>query len=116
MVGFLCYLTCTRQDILYGVELISRLIEELIFLNLLAVKWIFCYIKVVCDALWQRNLLKDLYFAQDKPTVTYTDNKLAIALSKNLVYHERNKHIDTRYHFIWKQAKYKKVELIHVKP
>jgi hypothetical protein len=28
------------------------------------------------------------------------DSKSALELSKNLVYHERSKHIDTRYHFI----------------
>jgi hypothetical protein len=28
------------------------------------------------------------------------DNMSAIALSKNPVYHDRSKHIDTRYHFI----------------
>lgn len=28
------------------------------------------------------------------------DNKSAISLSKNPVYHDRSKHIDTRYHFI----------------
>uniref|UniRef100_A0A0A9G5Q2 Uncharacterized protein n=1 Tax=Arundo donax TaxID=35708 RepID=A0A0A9G5Q2_ARUDO len=28
------------------------------------------------------------------------DNKVAIALSKNPVFHKRSKHIDTRYHFI----------------
>lgn len=28
------------------------------------------------------------------------DNKAAIELSKNPVFHERSKHIDTRYHFI----------------
>ena len=29
-----------------------------------------------------------------------TDNNLAIALSKNHVFHKRTKHIDTRFHFI----------------
>ena len=28
------------------------------------------------------------------------DNKLALELTKNLVRHSRNKHIDTRHHFI----------------
>ena len=28
------------------------------------------------------------------------NSKFAIELSKNLVYHERSKHIDTRYHYI----------------
>jgi hypothetical protein len=28
------------------------------------------------------------------------DNKFALALAKNLVFHERNKHIRVKYHFI----------------
>ena len=28
LVGSLCYLTCTRPDILYGVGLVSRYMEE----------------------------------------------------------------------------------------
>jgi len=29
------------------------------------------------------------------------DNQSAIALSRNPVFHDRSKHIDVRYHFIW---------------
>jgi hypothetical protein len=28
------------------------------------------------------------------------DNKFALALARNPIYHERSKHIDLRYHFI----------------
>jgi hypothetical protein len=44
----------------------------------------------------------------------YLDNKSAIELAKNLVHHERNKHIDVKCHFIREQVKEKKFELIHV--
>ena len=43
------------------------------------------------------------------------DNRLAIALAKNLVYHERSNHIDTHYHFIREHVKEKEVELVHCK-
>ena len=34
------------------------------------------------------------------PVIIYVDNKSAIDLSKNLVFHGRSKHIDVRFHFI----------------
>jgi hypothetical protein len=44
----------------------------------------------------------------------YLDNKSVIDLAKNLVHHERNKHIDVKFYFIREQVKEKKVELIYV--
>ncbi|KAL7195842.1 hypothetical protein ACSBR1_035971 [Camellia fascicularis] len=49
---------------------------------------------------------------QNNPTKVYVNNRSAIALAKNPVYHERSKHIDTRYHFIKEHVKIKEVELI----
>lgn len=34
-------------------------------------------------------------------TVIYCDNQSGIHLSENLMFHDRSKHIDIRYHFIW---------------
>lgn len=49
----------------------------------------------ICCAFWLRELLKNLYFAYNKPIVIYADNKLTIALSKNPLSYERSKHINT---------------------
>ena len=38
--------------------------------------------------------------AEQKPVTLYVDNKSAIALMTNAVFHGRSKHIDTRFHFI----------------
>ncbi|KAJ4723526.1 Retrovirus-related Pol polyprotein from transposon TNT 1-94 [Melia azedarach] len=54
----------------------------------------------VCHAIWLRNLLKELRWSQEKPTKIYVDNKSAMALAKNPVFHDRSKHIDMRYHYI----------------
>ncbi|KHN00057.1 Copia protein, partial [Glycine soja] len=43
------------------------------------------------------------------------DNRSAQELAKNPVFHERSKHIDTRYHFIRECITKKEVELTHVK-
>lgn len=69
----------------------------------------------VCHAIWLRSLFKELNFAQEDPTEIYIDNKSAIALAKNPVFHDRSKHIDTKYHFIREHISKKEVELIHVK-
>ncbi|XP_042465799.1 uncharacterized mitochondrial protein AtMg00810-like [Zingiber officinale] len=36
----------------------------------------------------------------EDPTKIYVDNKFAIALANNPMFHEKSKHINTRYHFI----------------
>lgn len=54
----------------------------------------------VCHVMRLINLLKELNLPQMKPMEIYVDNKFAITLSKNSVFHDRNDHIDTRYHFI----------------
>ena len=48
--------------------------------------------------LWR--VFKELQQGQEEPTPVYCDNNLANALSKNHVFHQKSKHIDTRYHFI----------------
>jgi len=54
----------------------------------------------VCHTIWLRNLLNDLQLNQEQPTKIYIDNKSAIALAKNPIFHEKSKHIDTHYYFI----------------
>ncbi|XP_052288532.1 uncharacterized mitochondrial protein AtMg00810-like [Citrus sinensis] len=69
----------------------------------------------VCHAIWLRNLLKELGLPQEEPTEIYVDNKLAIALSKNLIFHDQSKHIDTHYHFIRECIARKEVQIKYVK-
>ena len=52
---------------------------------------------------------------QEKSTTTSIDNKSVIELAKNPTFHDRSKHIDTRYHFIRECVEGKDVELAHVK-
>lgn len=53
-----------------------------------------------CQAIWLRNLLMQITGEFISPVVIYIDNKSAIDLAKNPVFHGRSKHIDIRYHFI----------------
>ena len=68
-----------------------------------------------CHAIWLRRLLEELQLLQKESTKIYVDNRSAQELAKNSVFHERSKHIDTRYHFIRECITKKEVELTHVK-
>ncbi|GJY77949.1 ribonuclease H-like domain, reverse transcriptase, RNA-dependent DNA polymerase [Tanacetum coccineum] len=52
------------------------------------------------QALWLKRLLSKLTHSQEEKVTIQVDNKSAIALMKNPVFHGRSKHIDTKYHFI----------------
>nr|GFB04128.1 zinc finger, CCHC-type [Tanacetum cinerariifolium] len=52
------------------------------------------------QALWLKRLLIKLTHSEEEMFIIMVDNKSAIALMKNLVFHRRSKHIDTKYHFI----------------
>ncbi|KAG6499643.1 hypothetical protein ZIOFF_039433 [Zingiber officinale] len=53
-----------------------------------------------CQALWLRSLVSELTSEEPKPVTLFVDNRSAIALMKNPVFHGRSKHIDTKFHFI----------------
>jgi hypothetical protein len=53
-----------------------------------------------CQGLWLSRLLGDLCGREPAKFKLLVDNKSAIALCKNPVFHERTKHIDIKYHFI----------------
>ena len=69
----------------------------------------------VFHAVWLRNLLKELSMTQEEPTKICVDNKSAIALAKNPVFHNQSKHIDTRYHWIRECITRKDVQIKYVK-
>ncbi|KAJ7961115.1 Retrovirus-related Pol polyprotein from transposon TNT 1-94 [Quillaja saponaria] len=68
-----------------------------------------------CHAIWLRRLLKELQEPQKEPTQIFVDNKFALALAKNPVFHDRSNHIDTKYNFIRECIAKKEVEVKFVK-
>jgi hypothetical protein len=52
------------------------------------------------EALWLCSLIEQLFGTTLSPTTLFSDNQLAITLSKDHQYHARTKHIDIRFHFI----------------
>ena len=63
------------------------------------------------EAIWLRRLLADLKLRNESPTLIWGDNQGSLALAKNPVNHQRNKHIDVKYHFIRDQVSKGAVEL-----
>jgi hypothetical protein len=55
---------------------------------------------VSTQAIWLTRLLGDLLGRDARAVDLRVDNKFALALAKNPVFHERSKHIRVRYHFI----------------
>lgn len=53
-----------------------------------------------CQGVWLARLLSEISGGKPKAAVLKVDNKSAISLCKNPVFHDRSKHIDTRYHHI----------------
>jgi transposase InsO family protein len=66
------------------------------------------------EALWLRNLLKQLDMAQTNPTKLYCDNEGAISLTKDASFHSRSKHIDVAHHFVRERVDANQITFEHV--
>ena len=67
-----------------------------------------------CEALWFHNLLVDLFDQELRPTVIYCDNQSCIQLSENHFFHDKSKHIESRYNFIHDYVQRGVVELEYI--
>ena len=52
------------------------------------------------EALWLRNLYKDLGLTQENPMTLISDSTGAIAIAQDPLFHKRTKHIDSHFHWI----------------
>lgn len=68
-----------------------------------------------CHAIWLRRMLKEIGLPEHRASRIFVDNRSAQALARNPVFHDRSKHIDTRYHFIRECITKKEIELEYVK-
>lgn len=68
-----------------------------------------------CQGVWLRNLLMQVTDEKHCPVIIYVDNKSAIDLARNPVFHGRSKHIDIRYHFIRECVERGEVEIKHIR-
>lgn len=58
------------------------------------------------DLVWIQHLLSELKVPITSPPVLWCDNKSAMALASNPVFHARTKHIEIDYHFMPGQIKF----------
>lgn len=52
------------------------------------------------EVIWMRRLLASIRFPQTGPTKLFSDNQAAIRLVQNPIFHQRTKHIATKFHKI----------------
>ena len=67
----------------------------------------------VNQAMWLRKILVDMRYKQYEPTEVLVDNMLAIAIAKNLVCHNKKKHMKVKFHAIKDDEQEKEVKLVH---
>jgi hypothetical protein len=53
------------------------------------------------ETVWLRKLLPDLFSSELEPTVIHCDNQSCIKLTENSVFHDKSKHSEMRYHYVW---------------
>ncbi|CAL9013344.1 unnamed protein product [Prunus brigantina] len=67
------------------------------------------------QAKWLRFVLEDFGEEQVEGTPILCDNTSAIAMAKNLVFHQKSRHISRKFHFIREAIQAKEIELIYCK-
>ena len=52
------------------------------------------------EAVWLQKLLAGIFDLELEPTLIHCDNQSCLNLSENLVFHDKSKHIEIKYHYI----------------
>ena len=66
------------------------------------------------QAIWLQELLSEVTGGETEKTLILVDNKSAISLAKNPVFHRRSKHIHKRFHFIRECVERNLIDVEHV--
>lgn len=67
-----------------------------------------------CELTWLRYLFKDLGFPHNGPMKLYCDNKSALHIATNPVFHERTKHIELDCHLIREKVQLDQILPVYV--
>ena len=65
-------------------------------------------------SVWLRRLMADLGVGQQFSTTIFTDSQSALAVSRNLVFHARTKHIEVQYHYVRERLSAREINLAYV--
>jgi hypothetical protein len=66
---------------------------------------------VVREAVWLCKILADLFVHEMDSTIIHCDNQSCVNLSENLVFHDKSKHIEIKYHYIRDMMQRKEVHM-----
>jgi hypothetical protein len=69
---------------------------------------------VSCEAMWLRKLLTGLFDLEMEATTILCDSQSCIKMTENLVFHDRLKHIEIRYHYIRDMVQRGALKLLYV--
>ena len=68
----------------------------------------------VCEAVWLRKLLTNLFDHEMDSSIIHCDNQSCVKLYENLVFHDKSKHIEIKYHYIRDKVQRGAVRLHHI--
>ena len=66
------------------------------------------------EAVWLWKMLSRLFNAEIDATDILCDNQSCIKMTKNPVFHDKSKHIEIKYHFIWDMVQKGAIKLKYV--
>ena len=55
---------------------------------------------IICEAVWHRKLLSELFDLSLDASCIFCDSQSCVKFFENLVFHDRSKHIEIKYHYI----------------
>src|SRR4051812_18003506 len=66
------------------------------------------------ESVWLKKLLKEIgYHQQAEHVLIHSDNQGILALTKNLTFHTRTKHIDIQHHFLHEKYEANEIKINH---
>ncbi|KAF0704318.1 hypothetical protein AaE_015000 [Aphanomyces astaci] len=72
-------------------------------------------VEMAKEVVWLRGLLQEMGVDQQVPTITWCDNKSAIATAEGSGVSERSKHMDVRLHYVRQLIRGKAIDVRHVR-
>eukprot|EP00253_Pinus_taeda_P023248 PITA_23248 len=113
LVGSLSYLTTTRPDISFSIGILSSFMQRPFPAYSTTETEYVVAVEATKEIVWLRKILEDLQVKQVQSTPLMIDNTSEIKLAKNPKFHDRTKHINTKYHLIRHHVEAKTIHLRH---